>query len=72
MEQRLDLVPEPVQETKDEVVKVQEPDALTHSGQELIQLIERLELPELCLEERLIIVGQLREVTKESQTQKGF
>ena len=50
----------------------QVPDALTRPGQELIQLIERLELPELCLEERLIIVGQLREVSKVSQTQKSF
>jgi hypothetical protein len=36
----------------DEVVKVQP---------ELFQLIRRLELPELCLEERLSLTGQLRE-----------
>lgn len=39
---------------KDEVVKAQEP-------KKLIQLIEQLELPELCLEERLVIAFQLRE-----------
>jgi hypothetical protein len=33
----------------------------TRSGRELIHLIERLELPELCLEERLGIAGRLRE-----------
>jgi integrase/recombinase XerC len=53
VEQRLEIVPEPKPETKDEVVNVQEPEKLT-------QLIERLELPELCLEERLGIANQLR------------
>lgn len=38
-----------------EVVKVQEPE-------KVIQLIERLELPELCFEERLDITLQLREL----------
>jgi hypothetical protein len=53
VEQRLDIVPA---EHKDiEVVKVQEPEKLT-------QLIERLELPELCLEEWLDITLQLREL----------
>ncbi len=52
VEQRLEIVPA---EQKDiEVVKVPEPE-------KLIQLIEQLELPELCFEERLGIAGQLRE-----------
>jgi site-specific recombinase XerD len=46
VEQRLEIVPE----IKDEVVKVQ-----------VVQLIQRLELPELCFEERLGIASQLRE-----------
>lgn len=54
VEQRLEIVPEPKEETKYEVVKVQEPD-------KLLQLIEQLELPELCLEERLDLASQLRE-----------
>ena len=54
VEQRLEIVPEPKQDTEDEVVKVQEPIRL-------LQLIEQLELPELCLQERLGIAGQLRE-----------
>jgi hypothetical protein len=48
-------VTEPKQETEYEVVKVQE-------SEKLIQLIERLELPELCLEERLDLTLQLREL----------
>ncbi|MDO9301300.1 MAG: hypothetical protein Q7T89_07950 [Anaerolineales bacterium] len=44
-------------EKKDEVVKVQE-------QTQVFQLIRRLELPELCLEERLSLAGQLREVWK--------
>ena len=48
-------MPEPKQKTEDQVVKVQEPE-------KLIQLIERLELPGLCLEERLGIAGQQREM----------
>jgi len=55
VEQRLEIVPEPKKETKDEVVNVQEPE-------KLIQFIERLEIPELCLQERLYIASQLREV----------
>jgi hypothetical protein len=47
-------LPEPKQKTEDEVVNVQEP-------AKVLQLIERLELPELCLEERLGITLQLRE-----------
>ena len=54
VEERLNTLPEPKQDTKDEVVKVQE-------QTELFQLIEKLELPELCLEERLCIANQLRQ-----------
>ncbi len=53
VEQRLQIVPEPKQEIEDEVVKVQEPE-------KLFRLIEKLETPELCLEERLEVVNQLR------------
>jgi site-specific recombinase XerD len=54
VERRLEIVPA---EPKDiDVVKVQEPEKL------IIQLIEQLELPELCLEERLDITLQLREL----------
>ncbi|MBK6645472.1 MAG: tyrosine-type recombinase/integrase [Anaerolineales bacterium] len=59
VEQRLEIVSE--QEKEYEIVKVQEPDPSTRSGQELFQLIERLELPQLCDEERLHIATQLRE-----------
>jgi integrase len=55
VEERLDILPELKQQTEDEVVKVQEPT-------KLFQLIERLELPELCFEERLDITLQLREL----------
>jgi len=53
VEERLEIPPEPSQETDDEVVKVQT---------ELFQLIEQLEVPELCFEERLDITLQLREL----------
>jgi hypothetical protein len=53
VEQRLEIVPEVKQDTEDEVVKVQT---------EFVQLIENLELPELCLAERLDLTKQLREV----------
>jgi hypothetical protein len=49
VEQKLEIVP--VEQEAMEDVKVQ-----------VVQLIERLEVPELCLEERLEIVAQLREV----------
>jgi len=52
VEQRLEIVPK---EEDIEDVKVQEP-------QKLFQLIERLELPKLCYEERLGIASQLREM----------
>jgi hypothetical protein len=55
VEQRLEIVTEPKQETEYEVVKVQ-------GSEKLTQLIERLELPELCFEERLDITLQLREL----------
>ncbi len=51
VEQRLDIASEP---EGIEDVKVQEP-------ARLFQLIERLELPEMCLEERLDIASQLRQ-----------
>lgn len=52
VEQRLEIVLAKVKE--DEVVKVQE-------AEKIRQLIDRLKTPELCLEERLGIVSQLRE-----------
>ena len=55
VEQRLEIVPEPKQETKYEVVNVQK-------SVQVFQLIEQLELPELCLEARLDITSQLREL----------
>jgi len=51
VEQRLKIVPQK-QEKDIEDVKVQE----------VFQLIQRLEIPELCLEERLAIASQLRQV----------
>jgi hypothetical protein len=53
VEQRLEIVP--AKQKDIEVVKVQEPE-------KLIQLIEQLETPELCFEERLDITLQLREL----------
>ncbi len=52
VEQRLEIVP--AKQKDIEVVKVQEPT-------KALQLIERLEIPELCYEERLGIASQLRE-----------
>jgi hypothetical protein len=51
VEQRFEIVP--AKQKDMEVVKVQElgPSIAKHSGQELIQLIEQLETPELCFEE---------------------
>ncbi len=57
VEQRLEIVPPEVEETI-EVVKVQE-NPSTRSGQ-VFQLIEQLKRPELCFEERLGIVADLR------------
>lgn len=54
VEQRLQIVPEPELQQDFEVVNVQEPE-------KLIQLIERLEVPELCYEERLDVAQRLRE-----------
>lgn len=54
VEERLNILPESKQEAQNKFVKVQEPI-------KLFQLIEQLELPELCLEERLGIASQLRE-----------
>jgi hypothetical protein len=55
VEERLEILPEPKQDTEGEVVKVQEPT-------KVLQLIEQLELPELCYEERLDLTLQLREL----------
>ncbi|MCI0557768.1 MAG: tyrosine-type recombinase/integrase [Nitrososphaera sp.] len=55
VEQRLEILLEPKQEIQDEVVNVQE-------QAKLFQLIEQLELPELCWEARLDIASQLREL----------
>jgi site-specific recombinase XerD len=55
VEERLDILPETKPKTNDEVVKVQEPT-------KVLQLIEQLEIPKLCYEERLDITLQLREL----------
>ena len=55
VEERLSILPEPKREIEDEAVKVRE---------KLFQLIEQLETPALCLEERLTIVAQLRDVMR--------
>jgi len=55
IELRLDIVPEPKREAEYEVVNVQEPI-------KALQLIEQLEIPDLCYEERLDIASQLREL----------
>ena len=55
VEQRLDLVPEPVQETKDEVVNVL-------PAKQLLAWAERLPLPELCQQERLEIAESLKQI----------
>lgn len=52
--QRVKQKLEITEERNDEVVKVQEPE-------KLFQLIERLESPELCCEERVEAVRQLKE-----------
>jgi hypothetical protein len=46
----LDILPKPKQSIEDEVVKVQEP-------AKVCQLIEQLELPKLCDQERLDIAS---------------
>ena len=53
VEQRLEIVPAGQKDI--EVVKVQEPT-------KVLQLIEQLEIPELCFEDRLDITLQLREL----------
>jgi hypothetical protein len=55
VEERLDILPGPEQKTEDEVVKVQT---------EVFQLIQQLELPELCVETRLGIAAQLRKTLR--------
>jgi integrase len=54
VEQRLDIVPEPEQETSDEIVNVL-PTA------QLMVWVERLALPELCQQERLEIADSLKQ-----------
>jgi hypothetical protein len=66
VEQRLEIVP--AQQNDMEVVKVQEP-------AKVLQLIEQLEIPELCFEERLDITLQLRKlfgVVQESESAMVF
>jgi hypothetical protein len=53
VEQRLEIVP--AKQNDMEVGKVQEPE-------KLLQLIEQLETPEMCFEERIDIASQLREL----------
>ena len=60
VEERLDIMPELKKKKEDEVVKVQEPT-------KLFQRIQHLELPELCLEERLSVVSQLYEILRIGQ-----
>lgn len=55
VEPRLNIVSEPKQKTEDEVVKVQE-------SEKVFQLIQQLEVLELCTEARLGIASQLRKV----------
>jgi len=54
VEQRLEIVAEPKQKTEAKIVKVQE-------SAKVFQLIEQLKMPELRLDERIGIAGQLRE-----------
>jgi site-specific recombinase XerD len=66
VEQRLEIVPAKLKDIA--VVKVQEPT-------KVLQLIEQLEIPELCYEERLDIILQLRElfgVVQESEPAMVF
>jgi hypothetical protein len=72
VEQRLEIVPEVKQDTENEVVKVQEPTQAQQSCGKVLQLIEQLEMPELCLEERLGIVSQLRNVLNDLDEQASF
>lgn len=60
VEQRLEIVP--AKQNDIEVVKVQEPAQAQQSCGKVLQLIEQLEIPELCFEERLGITLQLREL----------
>jgi hypothetical protein len=60
VEERLEILPEDKQNSEDEVVKVLEPE-------KLVQLIKRLEIPELCYQERLVITFQLRGLLGKTQ-----
>ena len=55
VEQRLDLIPESAQETKDDVVNVL-------PAKQLLVWAERLAVPELCQRERLEIAESLKEI----------
>lgn len=55
VEQRLDIVPEPVEETKENVVNVL-------PAKQLLAWVERLALPELCQQERLEIAESLKQI----------
>jgi hypothetical protein len=61
VERRLDIGPAPQKEVNSEDVKVQALCAASWPQTAVFQLIERLELPDLCSEERLGIASQLRE-----------
>ena len=61
VEQRLEIVPEPKQEIIDEDVKVQPIYLSSAEPLQVLQLIERLEIPEVCFGERCYIALQLRE-----------
>ncbi len=54
VEQRLEILPEPKQETKDEVVKVL-------PTTQLLAWVEQLAQPQLCQEERLEIAENLKQ-----------
>lgn len=60
VEQRLEIVPKPEQETGKQDVKVQLLSSNPLKPIQVFQLIERLEIPQLCFEERCGIAVQLR------------
>jgi len=62
VEQRLEIapVPTPEQEPSNDDVKVQPVQSNPRAQTGVFQLIKRLELPELCFDERLAILAQVR------------
>lgn len=60
VEQRLEIVPEPKQEVKDEVVNVL-------PAKKLLAWAERLALPELCQQERLEIAESLKQLMRDDE-----